>query len=105
MAAHPGRISALAASHDGKHLFSCGGADLTVNMWAVDLAAFDDPLRRHLSEDVDERLEPYIRLLEGGREGQLYNDLVDYFYCFQLKRQGDDAMEVRLITGNILYLT
>lgn len=35
--AHPGGVSDMAVSHDGKYLFSAGGGDTTVHMWHINL--------------------------------------------------------------------
>lgn len=35
--AHPGDVTCVAVSHDGKYVFSGGGYDLSVNMWRVDV--------------------------------------------------------------------
>jgi hypothetical protein len=70
-------------------------------MWTVNLHAFYQPLIAANSLDTDERLEPYLRLLDGGKEGQLYNDFVDYFFYFQLKRQGEDCMDERNVSSKI----
>ncbi len=42
--AHPGRISSLAVSFDGRFVFSAGGADLSVNVWVVSAEKLADPL-------------------------------------------------------------
>ncbi len=42
--AHPGRISSLAVSFDGRFVFSAGGADLSVNVWVVSAEKPADPL-------------------------------------------------------------
>lgn len=33
--AHPGEISSLSVSGDGKYLVTAGGTDLTVNVWKI----------------------------------------------------------------------
>lgn len=35
--AHPDEVQDICASADGKYVFTCGGADLAVNMWKVDV--------------------------------------------------------------------
>lgn len=44
--AHPGKISALAVSCEGKFLFSAGGPDLSVNMWRIE-PAFESAHPQH----------------------------------------------------------
>jgi WD40 repeat protein len=93
LVAHPGRISSLSVSHDGKYLFSAGGTDLSVNMWAVNTAAIPaGPGGEHDARD-------FYCLMEGGEGGDLHNDIIDYFYYGQLRAQGEDSMDSRNISG------
>lgn len=92
LVAHPGRITASCVSSDGKYLFTAGGSDLTIGMWAINFAALPPP-----SNGIDS----FLGLLDGGRDGELHNDIIDYFYLCQLRTQGEDAMEERAIKGMI----
>lgn len=69
-------------------------------MWGIDTSVFQTALLEAKSEDKAIRLNPFLEALEGGEYGQLYNELLDYFYYFQLRRQGEDCMEERLLQGN-----
>ena len=42
-----------------------------------------------------EDLEPFYELLEGGRDGELFQELEDYFYYALLRSQNVDTMETR----------
>lgn len=35
--AHPNDIADFCASNDGRYLFTCGGDDLSVKMWSIDV--------------------------------------------------------------------
>ena len=35
--AHPNEIADFCASNDGRYLFTCGGDDLSVKMWSIDV--------------------------------------------------------------------
>ncbi|POM69186.1 Microtubule-associated protein [Phytophthora palmivora] len=120
--AHPGKISNMDVTFDGGHLLTAGGDDLVVNMWeihthqldlleargtprSVEEALADEPgeekpVKGELEEE-DVALAPYLALLEGGREGSFYNEIVDYFYLAQLRVQGEDATSAREITAQI----
>lgn len=39
--AHPELITGLSVSSDSKYLFTSGGNDFTINMWAIDLGAIN----------------------------------------------------------------
>lgn len=131
--AHPGEVTCVAVSYDGKYIFSAGGYDLSVNMWKINVEEHQrDKLATRLSEAGEEgdaggaadgedkgaeqitqpvrptaaqdaaALRPYFSLLEGGEDGELHRDIVDYFYYCQLRHLGEDSMETRNLTGTIL---
>ena len=64
---HPGEVADFCASSDGKYLFTCGGDDLSVKMWKIDINPIEYAIARG-----GEGIEPFINLIEGGREGQNY---------------------------------
>eukprot|EP00362_Geleiidae_sp_MMETSP1317_P001090 CAMPEP_0201285944 /NCGR_PEP_ID=MMETSP1317-20130820/114054_1 /ASSEMBLY_ACC=CAM_ASM_000770 /TAXON_ID=187299 /ORGANISM="Undescribed Undescribed, Strain Undescribed" /LENGTH=55 /DNA_ID=CAMNT_0047612199 /DNA_START=2035 /DNA_END=2202 /DNA_ORIENTATION=- len=35
--------------------------------------------------------EPFIQLLDGGLEGQMYADMKDFFYFSQIRSQGENV--------------
>jgi cilia- and flagella-associated protein 251 len=96
--AHPGEISAMAVSNDGRFVFTAGGNDLTANMWSVTL-----PDSLHVPEDPYAPLDiaPFLDLLEGGPGGELHQNLIDYFYYCQLRHGGENTIETRRLTGVI----
>ncbi|KAJ8415526.1 hypothetical protein AAFF_G00425060 [Aldrovandia affinis] len=93
---HPAGISNLACSSDGKYIFTSGGADCTVCFWEVNLNALE-------AEAVfgGKDMVPFYSLLEGGKDGQLFRDIKDYFYYCQLRVQGIDSMEPRQVSTRI----
>jgi hypothetical protein len=118
--AHPGDITSVDVSHDGRYFFTAGGFDLSVNMWRIEVeehrqerAAHQRALRGP-SDGADESaprpashaeaeataLKPFFALLEGGEGGELHRDIVDYLYYCQLRHVGEDSMEPRNLTGN-----
>lgn len=122
--AHPGDITSVDVSFDGRYLFSAGGYDLSVNMWKIDTEQHRHARRAALGaaaamEQVEQEgaplaaaqaavlskeaeaaaLRPYFTLLEGGEGGELHRDIVDYFYYCQLRHLGEDSMEPRNLTG------
>jgi WD40 repeat protein len=73
--AHPSVITDISVSWDGKYLFTSGGDDLSVNMWSIDVTPIDQAIALG-----GEGIEPFINLIEGGREGQTFQDMKDFFY-------------------------
>ncbi len=94
--AHPGEITALAVSYDGKYVFSAGGTDLTVNMWSL-YEEFTDLTNEQLQNSI----VPYLQLLDGGPYGELHQNLIDYFYYCQLRHGGEDTLDTRFLSGQI----
>ncbi|KAF1775875.1 WD40 repeat, conserved site [Phytophthora cactorum] len=104
---------------DGSHLLTAGGDDLVVNMWEIHPHQLDLLEARGTPQSIDEEVEsddkavkdeldednvalaPYLALLEGGREGSFYHEIVDYFYLAQLRVQGEDSTTAREITAQI----
>ena len=39
--AHPAEVEDICASSDGRYMFTCGGEDLAVNMWSIDVTPID----------------------------------------------------------------
>ena len=124
--AHPGEVTSVDVSHDGRYLFSAGGFDLSVNMWRIDVEAHELSKKKDKaaaeeaaaaaiaaamsgkasnaftnSSSTNSSLQPYFSLLEGGEGGELHRDIVDYFYYCQLRHLGEDSMEKRNLTGEI----
>lgn len=91
--AHPSGISHLATSHDGKYLFTAGGKDSCVHMWSVSVNALEAA-----ASLGGEGLTPFYGLLEGGRDGELFAELENYFYFAQLRSQGLDTTETREVS-------
>jgi len=98
LVAHPSAITSIDVSFCGRFLFSSGGADLSVNMWAIDSAFWQE----QKAAKADDVMGPFLGLLEGGgKGGELHNDIIDYFYYCQLRAQGEDNMEPRIFKGLI----
>ncbi|CAM9398729.1 unnamed protein product, partial [Phaeothamnion confervicola] len=124
--AHPGAVSGLGVSGDGHYLFTAGGADLALNMWRVNTAAMDAMEAAGSSgggEGTSGRAsggaigigsnggscEAFVEQLEGGRGGDLYDEVVDYFLLAQLQNAdsggsgggGADGRRPRDVTGRV----
>ncbi|NXI97820.1 CF251 protein, partial [Psophia crepitans] len=93
---HPDGASDLASSYDGRYIFTAGGNDCTVMKWEVNLNALD--AAASLGGDD---LIPFYNLLDGGREGEFFRELEDYFYYAQLRSHGIDTLETRQVSTYI----
>ena len=92
---HPGNINSMVCSYDGRYLFTAGGR--SVNMWAI-----NTHLLVATSRLAGEGILPYINMIEGGKEGQLFKDMEDYFYYAQVEHQGINSMEERSVSDHLL---
>ncbi|NXH17363.1 CF251 protein, partial [Bucco capensis] len=93
---HPAGVSDLVSSYDGRCVFTAGGDDCTVMKWEVNLNALDAA-----ASLGGEDLIPFYSLLDGGREGEFFRELEDYFYYVQLRRYGIDTLETRQVSTHI----
>eukprot|EP00794_Sanderia_malayensis_P014238 gene14238-15723_t len=91
--AHPSKVHDLACSYNGKYVFTAGGSDCSVLMWEVNTVALNA-----IACLGGEGLIPFYGLLDGGREGELFADLEEYFYYSQMRSQGVDSTDQREVS-------
>jgi len=92
--AHPGEVTDVCSSWDGKWLVTAGGSDMSIHLWKVDAHALERTVKAG-----GEGVAPFVALIDGGADGPLYQEMMDYFYYAQLRAQGEDTTEPRRITG------
>jgi WD40 repeat protein/Ca2+-binding EF-hand superfamily protein len=95
--AHPGIITSIAVSYDGKYLFSSGGTDLSSFMYEISVSE-QAPAGAPDQVGVSSAC---LSLLDGGEGGEAHEDIIDYFYYCQLRAQGEESMNARSATGEI----
>jgi WD40 repeat protein len=88
--AHPDEVTDICCTADGKYIFTCGGDDLAVNMWTVDVT----PIEQAIAVG-GEGIEPFINLIEGGREGQTFQDMNDFFYYSIIRAKKENTTKTR----------
>ncbi|CAL8254048.1 unnamed protein product [Boreogadus saida] len=93
---HPGGVSQLVCSFDGRFVFTSGGADGTVLRWRINPHALQATAALGGSH-----LDPFYALLEGGRGGTLCREMEDLFYYCQLRHQGIDSRAPRQVSTSI----
>jgi Ca2+-binding EF-hand superfamily protein len=94
--AHPGEISCICSSFDGKYLLTAGGSDRSVKLWTVNTNALEAAVQLG-----GKGIDPFMSQIEGGRGGEFFQDMLDYFYFAQLRSQGINTTARRKITGFI----
>ncbi|XP_049619025.1 cilia- and flagella-associated protein 251 [Syngnathus scovelli] len=93
---HPTGVSAFAYSNDGQFLFTAGGPDCTVLLWQINYSGLEGAAALGGKD-----LEPYYTLLEGGRNGEFYREIEDFFYYCQIHSQGLESMDTRQLSPKI----
>jgi WD40 repeat protein len=94
--AHPGKVVDICTTTDGKFLFTCGGDDLAVNMWSIDVSPIEQAIVMG-----GEGIEPFINLIEGGRDGQTYQDMKDFFYYSMIRSKDENTTKTRRLDGTV----
>lgn len=94
--AHPGPVVDICTTTDGKYMFTTGGKDLSVNMWALDVSPIDEAIALG-----GEGIEPFINLIEGGRDGQTYQDMKDFFYYSMIRSKDENTTKTRKLDGTV----
>ena len=81
--AHPKQIARLVMSRDESRVLVCSGVDNYIGIFTC------HPEHLEASALLASREgDPFIAMLEGGQDGQLYQEIVDYFYSSMLRVQG-----------------
>ena len=94
-----GQISHMSVSDNGKYIVIAGEDDLTLNVWRVDYDALES--NELLNTTVENPLDIYPSLLEGGEEGDLYRELKDFFYYSQIRRMEENSTKAHKLDGKI----
>lgn len=48
-----------------------------------------------------EGIEPFINLIEGGREGKAYTDIKDFFYYSMIRSKDENTTKTRKLNGTV----
>jgi hypothetical protein len=78
--AHPNRASDVRASYDGQYLFTSGGLDNVIHMLRV-----NPQVLQAQAQLGGKDLIPFYKLLEGGRDGDIFREMQQLFYYSQLR--------------------
>jgi cilia- and flagella-associated protein 251 len=105
--AHPGSITSMVASYDGQFVFTAGGPDQAVMQWRVKGEVLLPPAElaavRQCTEKGGVPLRHLVNAVEGGAEGELMKEVVDYFYYAQIRAQGEETTAKRVLLGAIPF--
>jgi hypothetical protein len=65
-------------------------------MWSIDVQPIENAI--HLG---GEGIEPFINLIEGGREGQNFQDMKDFFYYSMIRSKDENTTKTRKLDGTV----
>jgi cilia- and flagella-associated protein 251 len=94
--AHPSRMTGIITSHNGDVIVSAGAIDRTIKFWDVHTQVLDAT-----SAVATSSLNSYVSLLDGGRDGEMFQHLHDFFDYCQLRSQGLDSTQPRQLTNSL----
>lgn len=94
--AHPGTIKDMKPTANLNYIFTTGGNDYTINIWKYNPNPLIDVV-----QSGGEGIEPFLNLLEGGRDGLKYKEMVDFFYYAQIKSKGEDTTKHRILDQTV----
>ena len=97
--AHPGKITDFCCTNDGRYLFTCGGEDLSVKMWAIDTSPIQQAVDLGRADKDD--VKPFVNLIEGGEHGQTYSDMQDFFYYSMIRSKKEDTTQTRVLDETV----
>jgi len=101
LVAHPGAISDIAISPGGNSVLSAGGDDKTIHIWRVDTNVLDSAVvaASALPGLISKSLLPFVDMIQGGYDGPVYQEIIDYFYYAQLRCNGEETTSPRVTDG------
>ena len=96
LVAHPANIGNIDFSYDGKYLITSGTTDMAINLWNVNTDAIDEAVEKSGTGQ-----DAFNKMVDGGVDGDFYQDMVDYFYYSQLRAQGEMSTSKRSTNGQV----
>jgi len=88
---HPGNMQDIRVAKSGEFIFTTGGTDLTINGWKYNAT----PLVEAVTNGGKGN-DAFLSLLEDGREGLMYQEMVNFFYYAQIKSKDENTTKVKL---------
>jgi hypothetical protein len=89
---HPNGIQDIKVAKHCDYIFTTGGSDYTINAWKINVNPIIDAV-----DNGGKDIEPFLTLIEGGRDGLIFQDMVNFFYYAQIKSKDENTTKVKLI--------
>lgn len=97
--ASPYTLEKICLSHDHTHTITFGIGDQSLSVWKM----YEFPVTSHFISGGS-GLEPYCSLLPGGKNGYLFQELLDMFYYIQILASGLNSIEERCV-NEFIHIT
>jgi hypothetical protein len=97
---HPKIIHDIKPTRFSNHIITSGGKDMTINGWKY----FSDPLYDAVTNSTGNGkgdLDPFLTLLEGGKDGLKYQEMIDFFYYAQIKSKDENTTKHRILNDTV----
>lgn len=89
---HPGKIQEIKTSKNLDFVFTTGGSDYIINVWKHNIHPLIDAVG-----NGGEGITPHLTLLEGGKEGLMYQEMINFFYYTQIKSKDENTTKTRVL--------
>jgi len=89
---HPRQIKEIRTSKNLDYIFTTGGNDYVINVWKHNIHPLIDSV-----QSGGDGIEPHLTLLEGGRDGLMYQEMVNFFYYTQIKSRDENTTKPRTL--------
>lgn len=93
---HPNQIKEIRTSKNLDYIFTTGGSDYVINVWKHNIHPLIDAV-----QSGGEGIDPHLTLLEGGRDGLMYQEMVDFFYYTQIKSKDENTTKPRTLGDHV----
>jgi hypothetical protein len=93
---HPNEIKDIKPSKNLDFIITTGGKDFTINGWKYNI----NPLLESVASG-GEGIDPFLTLLEGGRDGLMYQDMVNFFYYAQIISKDENTTKYRVLNDTV----
>lgn len=91
---HPNKIQEIKTSENSKYIFTTGGNDYIINAWCHNIHPLIDSVASNLGK---EGIDPFLTLLEGGKDDIMYQEMLDFFYYAQIKSKDENTTKPRIL--------
>lgn len=90
---HPRGIKEIRTSSNLDYIFTTGGNDYVINVWKHNIHPLIDAVQTSYEKGND----PHLQLLEGGKDGLMYQEMVNFFYYTQIKSKEENTTRSRTL--------